>query len=56
MYHFGSHWTDFREIWYWGFLGKICRETPNLFKIAQKYLALQDVRTFILLTGLRNNL
>jgi hypothetical protein len=22
MYDRGSHWTDFREIWYWAFLRK----------------------------------
>jgi hypothetical protein len=40
MYQRGSHWTDFREISYWGDFMKICPEHPNLVEIGQKYRAL----------------
>jgi hypothetical protein len=33
MYQRGTHWADFRKIWYWGRFGKICREVPNLVTI-----------------------
>jgi hypothetical protein len=44
----------------WGFVlildsfPKICQETPNLVKIAQKYMALYNNTTFILLKTERN--
>ena len=40
LYQHGSHWTDFREIWYWGLLKKICRETPNIVTTGQKHRVL----------------
>ena len=33
----GSHWTEFRKIWYWK--ADIYREIPDLVKILQKYRA-----------------
>ena len=34
MYQRGSHWTDFREIWYWELSWK-SREIPSLVKVGQ---------------------
>ena len=41
MCHRGSQWTDFREIWYWGLLKKICQRT-SVLNILQ-----EDLSTFI---------
>jgi hypothetical protein len=35
MEQLGTHWTDFREIWY-EYLSKICRETSSFIKIGQE--------------------
>jgi len=36
----GCHWTDYPRYLMLGTFKKICRETPNLVKIGQKYRAL----------------
>ena len=38
-YRRGSHWPDFRAVWYWGTSAKICREIPSLVKIGQQHRA-----------------
>ena len=40
MYQLGSHWTDFREIWYCMILRKSVKKKPNSVKTWQKYRAL----------------
>ena len=35
MFQHGSHWTDFREIWYWGLLWK-CVEKPQILLKSDK--------------------
>ena len=36
VYHRGSHWTDYREIWYWGLFWKSVGEIPILLKSGEK--------------------
>jgi hypothetical protein len=40
MHERGSHWTDFREIWYWGDFYENALRKCEFGKIGQKYLAL----------------
>ena len=57
MYHFGSNWMRFGEIWYQLiFFFKSVEKTPNLVKIEQKYWALymKTPCTFILLTAVHS--
>jgi len=35
MYDRGSHWTDFREIWYWALLRKLVEKVQIWVKIGQ---------------------
>jgi hypothetical protein len=35
VYQRGSHWTDFREIWYWRLLGKHSERIEIFFKLCK---------------------
>ena len=36
-YQRGYHWTNFRQIWYWGLLSTFIEKNPHLLKIEQNY-------------------
>ena len=55
IYKLGCHWTEFREMWYWGLTLKLAEKTQIFLKIWKKVRCFTWKRKYVCIVDICNN-